>query len=426
MYWSKYNRIYKINNDYHVIYNYAWGKAIFLIDDLMVLLQQQESLDEINRLHPDFHKALLENKMIVNNQKEEVVDIKNRITRELASDKILRLTVNPTLDCNLRCWYCYEKHNKKAYMNKATMCSVVRFVNCKLTSNTDKVELSFFGGEPLLTASVRAIPLAKQIGELCKSRKKKLTLHFTTNGFLLSNKIVDEISALNVPTTFQIAFDGGRDIHNETKTAKGIGTYDTILTNIDYALSKNFNIIVRCNYTSRNIYSFQYLVDDILELNNFDCKLLRVFLQRVWQEPASMELEKKCLAVNDYINSKGINSNNGDSICSNTYCYADYDNSYVINYNGDVFKCTARDFDPHNSIGRINQEGFIEHLEEKFVLENRFTKDCLNCSILPICTICSQTHKENFFRGCPKNIPEADKEKQIRKHFNETFANYLI
>lgn len=426
MYWSRYNRIYKISDDHYAIYNYAWGKAVFLITDLMdILRQHKDAIDDINTLHPNFHKALLENRMIVNDPKEEISDVKNKIIRELSSDKILKLTVNPTLDCNLRCWYCYENHNKKAYINKDTMSSIARFVNRRVVGDTNKVELSFFGGEPLLTAIDRAIPLAKEIGEICKSRGKRITLHFTTNGYLLSNKIVDEIAALNIPTAFQIAFDGGREMHNEIKRTKGMGTYDTILANVDYALSKHFKIIVRCNYTSRNIDSFRDLVDDIQKLNHLDHNLVRVSLQRVWQETATMELEEKCLAVNNYIETKGINSDNGDTVCSKSYCYADYDNSYVINYNGDVFKCTARDFNTHNSIGKINKDGIIEYFDKTYKLENRFTEDCVKCSLLPICTICSQTHKENSFNGCPRNISEVDKERQIRKHFNEIFANYL-
>lgn len=426
MYWSRYNRVYKISDNYHVIYNYAWGKAVFLIADLMNLLRQhKDAIDDINMLHPGFHKTLLENKMIVRNQKDEIDDVKNSIIRELSSDKTLKLTVNPTLDCNLRCWYCYERHNKKAYMNNETMCSIVRFVNRKVTGATNNVELSFFGGEPLLTAIDRAIPLAKVIGESCKSRQKKFTLHFTTNGYLLSNRIVDEIAALNIPTTFQIAFDGGREMHNETKKTKGVGTYDTILANIDYALSKHFKIVVRCNYTSRNIDSFRDLIDDINILSNLDCNLLRVSLQRVWQEPATTALEEKKLAVNNYIKSKGLYSDNGDTVCSKSYCYADYDNSYVINYNGDVFKCTARDFNARNSIGKINKDGIIENFDETYTLDNRFTEDCIKCALLPICTICSQTHKENSFNGCPRNISEADKERQIKKLFYEAFANYL-
>jgi len=104
-------------------------------------------------------------------------------------------------------------------MKDETMHSVHQFVSRKLTDETEKVELSFFGGEPLLTARVRAIPLAKDIKNLCDSKGIEMSLHFTTNGYLLTNEIIDATASLNIPTAFQIAFDGGRELHDETKMA---------------------------------------------------------------------------------------------------------------------------------------------------------------------------------------------------------------
>ena len=50
---------------------------------------------------------------------------------------------------------------------------------------------------------------------------------------------------------------------------------------------------------------------------------------------------------------------------------------------------------------------------------------CNGCSLLPICTICSQTHRENFSNECPKIISEDDKEGQIKRRFNEMFAEHI-
>lgn len=424
--WSNYNRIYKIDEEQQVVYNYANGKAIFLIKALMDIVKQHiESIDEMSDIHPSLYEAFLKNGMIVKNKLEEKVIVKNNIIKTLKSSKVLKLTINPTLDCNLRCWYCYEKHDKSAYMNNDTIHSVHQFVSRRLANETEKVELSFFGGEPLLTARVRAIPLAKDIRDLCMSNGIKISLHFTTNGSLLTMKIVDSIASLNIPTAFQIAFDGGREIHNETKNRNGIGTYDTVLKNIDYALSKHLKVNIRCNYTSHNIASFRNLVDDIRGLKHLNTNFVRVSLQRVWQETMTKQLYEECQSLKNYLVSSGFSTDVDGGLCTISYCYADYENSYVINYNGDVFKCTARDFEISNRIGKIDKVGDIVNLNKSYLLDNRFTIDCDDCSLLPICTICSQVHKENPFDGCPKKISDLDKEHQIKLHFDRFLTTNL-
>lgn len=51
---------------------------------------------------------MIDNKLIVENNIDEYQECLNDITTRLKSDKSVRITVNPTLDCNLKCWYCYE------------------------------------------------------------------------------------------------------------------------------------------------------------------------------------------------------------------------------------------------------------------------------------------------------------------------------
>ncbi|HOH74428.1 MAG TPA: hypothetical protein PKW38_01450, partial [Paludibacteraceae bacterium] len=41
-------------------------------------------------------------------------------------------------------------------------------------------------------------------------------------------------------------------------------------------------------------------------------------------------------------------------------CYGDKKNQATINFNGDVYKCTARDFKPENREGVLMDDGTIE------------------------------------------------------------------
>lgn len=426
MYWSKYNRIYEVDSENFVIYNYAWNKSIFIVKELKDILQKYiNTIDDLSAIHSAFFRVLVANKMIVNNVFEDIENVKENILATLSSSKTLRLTINPTLDCNLRCWYCYETRNKEAYMSEQTIKSIGDFVALRLNGNVENVILAFFGGEPLLTANKRAIPIARMISYICKERGTSLSLHFTTNGSLMRPNIIDKIAALGLPTIFQIAFDGDRILHNKIKNWAGLGTYDIVLNNIEYALSKRLKVNIRCNYTSENISSFRNLIDDVYKIRNADKSLIGISFQRVWQEVATKELFEKAKLINDYACSLGYNSDLGGSVCAKSYCYADFDNSYVINYNGDVFKCTARDFDASHKLGELNTKGDIVNYDIKYQSCMRIKTYCTECSLLPICTICSQSHKENLTNECPKIISEEDKERQIRLRFYELFSEYL-
>ena len=94
-------------------------------------------------------------------------------------------------------------------------------------------------------------------------------------------------------------------------------------------------------------------------------------------------------------------------------CYADRENSVIINYDGKIYKCTARDFREDNSEGLLNKEGsIIYNSNMKKRMDIRYNNDnCVDCLIFPICNICSQYCLENINRnsGCLRNLSDNDK-----------------
>ena len=244
-----------------------------------------------------------------------------------------------------------------------------------------------------------------------------MKLHFTTNGVLLSRNVVDKISQFNLPTSFQIAFDGNRQYHNTMKKLHGEGTFDIVLRNVRYALRQHIRINVSCNYTLRNISSFHELFDELGNWEDVDKSLISVSLQRIWQEKPTEELYIKAKSLNEYICKLGFASSVANSYCANSYCYADYNNSYVINYNGDVYKCTAREFDGTHKVGEIDSLGLLKRTSDAYLPESKFKDYRDSCMLLPICTICLQTHMENPNDACPKAISDEDMEIDIRNLF---------
>lgn len=423
MKWSKYNIVYSLDNEKDIVYNYAWDSVIILLKELSsIVISRTNQIDDLQNIHPDLYKEFIIRKIIIDDDIDESELIIKKIKEELGKQSVLFLTVNPTLDCNLKCWYCYESHIKNSFINEELYSSIVKFAEKQFHNpNLDILNLTYFGGEPLLKASTIALPLAQDIGRLCSQYKKVFNLRFITNGVLLSKKIIDQLYLINKDTSFQIAFDGDRKLHNKTKYLSNTsGTYDIVLNNIDYALSKGFKFIIRCNFTEENIESFKFLIEDLCKLKHLYKSNIILSLQRVWQAKVNKGILEKIYNIEKLAKSKGLVSDVAGNVCSRSYCYADYQNSYVINYNGDIFKCTARDFSKQERIGYLSSSGEIvfSNKNENY-LNIRIKDECIDCKLLPICSICTQKHKSS--NKCPKVISEKDKDNQIVSHLKEVY-----
>lgn len=154
------------------------------------------------------------------------------------------LVVNVTSKCNLSCTYCYEygedkiveASTKPRFMTEQTARQSVDFLFAE-SGELPRVNLTFFGGETLLNFKVlkSALAYAKEKGEAVG---KRVETSLTTNATLLREEVIDWIVANDVGVTVSIDGDrGAQDTHRVF--SNGMGTYDTILPNIQMLLAKH-------------------------------------------------------------------------------------------------------------------------------------------------------------------------------------------
>ncbi len=428
MKWSIYNELIREKNRLY-LFNSLRRKYFILSPDLEKLIMEgfSNNIHIIKNAHPELYAHLLSEKFILSAEENEVDECMQILNHKFSSNTNLRITINPTLDCNLRCWYCYESHIKESCMSSDTIDAVIKYierqVHCKEIEN---IHISFFGGEPLLKYQKVVYPLVKKCNKICIANNKRFALSITTNGVCLSPIVVDELSNLDITFSIQVAFDGNRKIHNSIKCfSNGKGSYDITRKHLEYAIKKGVITTIRCNYTNSNIESFRDLIKDFEEYWKYPN--VRFSFHKVWQEPETEELQQKRVLLKTEITKWGIKSNvnsfYGDSIHP---CYADYDNHVVINYNGDIFKCTARDFKPEHRLGYLDNSGHIIYGDnENRRREKRFTKQCPTCHLLPICTVCFQQRSESANGNCPKPIMRKNATINIQKYFSDIISNGL-
>lgn len=424
---SKYNCILQDNTGM-VIYNAATDQLVALTPQLANIFNEGKAAPEkIKAQHAELYDHLLQKGIFVCDDADETETyIRKREEYERSSGEYT-ITINPTLACNMSCWYCYESHKNMPAMSADVKQSVLLLIDKLLADNKlKKLNLSFFGGEPLLYFDKVVVDIINHAKMQCKAFDAKLSIHFTTNAYLLTDSVLKQLEGLDV--SFQITIDGGKQVHDSVrKTKGGEPTYARIVEHIHQTLSHGFPVGVRFNYTAKSIPSFIDVVKDFSHLQQEQKQLVNFTFQRVWQdnEGDASQVEQQVEHIERAFEQAGLFVNNAKSYIV-PYCYADGVNTAVVNYNGDLFKCTARDFAPKSKEGTLAADGTLrwnERLRKRMSIRHG-SDTCLQCRIYPICHGgCSQMKLEapDGISSCPKDYDD-DKIQEIM----EGRALYLL
>jgi uncharacterized protein len=404
--------------------------AAFILDPQLVslIIRNKENIDAIQCIHPDLYATMLHYGMIVEDACDEAdLLIREWLQADAMTDSFF-ITINPTLNCNLSCWYCYEKHEQGTELNGNVIPSIKNLISRKMEKGVKNLSVSFFGGEPLLQFHQSVFPLLQFACKKGLQNNVRVASAFTTNGVLLTEDVLERLNSvgLSTPTTFQMTLDGNRKIHNSIRYGKDkTPTYDIILQNVHNALRCGNRVGLRFNYTKDNLYSFIEVMDDLSDLSPEELSRFTISFQQVWQDKIShkdLRNEARALAVR--FKENGFNTDS-DLMFTRHVCYADSPNNVVINYNGDIFKCTARDFVSSRREGVLNSDGDIlwnEKFHER--MDIRYNNEaCRNCNILPLCNGgCSQSKLESRDKGCYFKYGNKEKLNIVTKRLEEILS----
>lgn len=128
MKWSLYNVLIDspIQKEQVYLYNYQKNKLLTLDMRLKpIILERRHNMEALKAIHPSLCKLLVKRGFIVSSALDEMKSCVDEINSKLQSDDFVRITINPTLDCNLRCWYCYESHLMGSLMSQDTLSCVI-------------------------------------------------------------------------------------------------------------------------------------------------------------------------------------------------------------------------------------------------------------------------------------------------------------
>jgi|CXWL01.1.fsa_nt_gi uncharacterized protein len=313
----------------------------------------------------------------------------------------LQLILLASEDCNFRCSYCYED------FTRGTMQPWVRTGIKKLLETRVKslrhLSVSWFGGEPLY--GMAAIEdLAPYFQEVVAEHDLTFSCHMTTNGYLLTPEVADQLLAWNI-RQFQITLDGPPEFHDKSRPGReGSGTFETIFANL-VALrerSERFGVDLRVNFDRNNAPHLSRLLDRLEhDLEADDRFRLRFRGVGKWggANDENLEVCGSLDANQIQLEMRAEAARRGLSVTEDLrdihgmgaqVCYAARPYNFIIGADGKVMKCTIDlDKEDRNVVGRISEEGGLILDADKFALwtEPAFERDtqCQKCVVLPVC-----------------------------------------
>ncbi|HKP37373.1 MAG TPA: radical SAM protein, partial [Pyrinomonadaceae bacterium] len=172
----------------------------------------------------------------------------------ILNTRILELILLPTEKCNFRCTYCYEDF-EMGRMSPEIILGIKNLI-LNRANDLDRLQLSWFGGEPLAALDVvlEVSGFAAQLA--AKKSHLNYRAHMTTNASLLDPATFDKLVDVGV-LDYQITLDGPREIHNQTRVqAGGGGTFDRIWNNLLAIRATNLpaSIHLRIHFDSETAY----------------------------------------------------------------------------------------------------------------------------------------------------------------------------
>lgn len=452
-------------------YNFVWStenqEKVILFNSLTTALAEVKR-SHINLLNTaQFDYMLLSEKerkfidelrkggFVVEDAADELKMVKFAYNSDKYASPLIRLVIAPTLACNFGCSYCFEqqesqrgkksqknhkiqenqnKNNvKRVFMPENMQQALLNYIE-KEVKTGKSLFVTWYGGEPLLAKEI-IFDLSQRIIAITEKNKVDYSAGMVTNGYLISK---DPETAENFKKSrikfVHITLDGPREVHDSRRMLKGSKgpTFDRILEGIKLLKANDIEVYIRVNLDRSNLESINRLLETLKDNNLSD---MFIYLGQVIPYTAGCKsYESACMLTEEFskINqafSKSLNLMEFETGRVSFYprfaraCDANRENAFVVDPDGDIYKCWTEIGNKEASIGRIsdlrqkkqeNNESDRENREIRWLTWEPFEySDCLECKMLPIC-MGGCAHQAMFIN---KGRPECKEWKYGLEHY---------
>ena len=190
-------------------------------------------------------RDLIDKGFLVGNDVNELSEIMSAHEKARRSRDRIELLIAPSMACNLDCFYCFESNRYAGRMSTVVQSNIVRLVRRYFESGTKRLDVTWYGGEPLLAFSVVEL-LSKRFLALCGEFGSEYSAQIVTNATLLAHETARQLASWKVKRA-QITLDGVPQLHNTRRVPKnGNPTFYRILDGIEAAAAQ-MHVSLRIN-----------------------------------------------------------------------------------------------------------------------------------------------------------------------------------
>lgn len=389
--WSKYNVFFNKGENYFLYCSLTNSFARLSKETYLDL--RRKFMDDMPVEDEEIRTQLKHMKAIETDDAYELTRIRYMDDIRRFSRHSLSLTINPTLACNFRCPYCFEKEHRPKYMKDEVEDRIMELVRNSVGSQ--RIFVTWFGGEPLLGFNI-----IKSLTGKLKGIGKPYEAGMITNGYLLTDEVIKSLEPLCI-RRLQITLDGRREIHDSRRhLADGGPTYDVIIKNIERCrnLDPKLRIAVRVNIDKTNKDDFIEIYKELISLNHPNIDIYPGIVQTDGEVTSSdirqvaspcdvCDREEVIRFLVGLYNDHGLRYIDFFPKARMSMCTARNISSFVIGPEGEVYDCWNDVGDETKIVGKIGETASNMKLHLQYIAgASQFEDDeCLKCVLLPVC-----------------------------------------
>lgn len=394
---SRFNVIVPLKDKRALVYNSLSGAMALWSTQDSGVYEHICNGDEVDKDDPVVN-PFLNGGFCVGENVDELGELMRQYRMHRYDENSMTLTISPTMDCNFACDYCFQKNERSSEVMGMEVQEGILNLITRAAHRIKHLNVTWYGGEPLLQVPV-VINLSEKILTICRTYRIRYESMLVTNGYGLTAEVAGKLHILGVKT-IQVTLDGPREYHDKRRVLKsGKPTFDRIVANLKEVV-KVFpgKINIRVNLDFRNSDVIQILLTQLKDLSLAHINNLKIYYAPI------EAITEFCHNIAETSITKSEYGRLEADLISKTYqqgltglpypprfrgsCAAIRPLGFVINPNGDMYKCWDTVSRPDRKIGTIFDVDAIklDNTYKRWLQWNPFENPtCLSCKILPSC-----------------------------------------
>ena len=431
LYWSKRNYLFKSEKYGWLLYAGLTNSFFKLSDELKKAIDDYRNGKKLNI--PQDVLAKFQKTGVLSKYTDDELDRLYMLkwTKTQAQNYYMNLTIAPTMNCNFRCSYCFEKNFRNTKMMDLSLTQkIIDFANER---KVKKLNVDWYGGEPLL-----GLDFIKHFNHETYEAGFDVSQSIVTNGYLLTEEVVkyfDFIWLKNI----QITLDGDKETHNRRRPhVSNSDSFERIMDNLEMLYTycnfngywPNVNIRVNIDETNEDDYpkiknmlykkygNFYHVYYAIVENSNSCVDKVEQIFNTESEEEYKNKLDKKYEIEDEPFFPRKL---------TNCYCGAQTLNNYVIDAEGFMYKCWAQVGIKEKAVYNLNDKNFNNlKIESDFIIKSQaiFSDDCKNCFMFISCQGGCPNHALENKRNC--HVFKRNIEKFMDRHYEKSLKKDFI